>query len=123
VESLTEGNAQRISTWLSFACLTHLAAAMPSRPSRDGNFKSMLWQTIYCWNCCFYISIHDMKSAEKQYKFINSETGYVIHYHTLNCDRAEEKVKEELDNVKAQVAIKNDIFVGTVYWEVVKDEE
>jgi hypothetical protein len=45
----------------------------------------------------------------------------VIHYHTLNCDRAEDKVKEELDNVKAQVAIKNNIFVGTVYWELVKD--
>jgi len=64
-----------------------------------------------------------MKPAEKQYKFINSETGYVIHYHTLNCDRAEDKIKEELENVKAKVAIKNNIFVGTVYWEVVKDGE
>lgn len=64
-----------------------------------------------------------MKPAEKQYKFINSETGYVIFYHTLNCDQPEQKVKEELDNVKAQVAIKNNIFVGTVYWELVKDCE
>lgn len=64
-----------------------------------------------------------MKPAEKQYKFINSETGYVIYYHTLNCDQPQDKVKEELDNIKAQVAIKNNIFVGTVYWELVKDCE
>ncbi|MHB8206672.1 hypothetical protein [Mucilaginibacter sp.] len=64
-----------------------------------------------------------MKPAEKQYKFINSETGYVIHYHTLNCDKPQDEVKVELDNVKAQVAIKNKIFVGTVYWEVVKECE
>ena len=64
-----------------------------------------------------------MKAAEKRYKFINSETGYVIHYYTLNCEQPEEKLKEELDNVKAQVAIKNNIFVGTVYWEVMKEGE
>jgi hypothetical protein len=64
-----------------------------------------------------------MKTADKQYKFINSETGYVIYYHTLNCDQPEDKLKQELENVKAQVAIKNKIFVGTVYWEEVKEEK
>jgi hypothetical protein len=64
-----------------------------------------------------------MKTAEKRYKFINSETGYVIYYHTQNCDLPEDKLKEELESVKAKVAIKNNIFVGTVYWEVMKEGE
>jgi hypothetical protein len=63
-----------------------------------------------------------MKPAEKHYKFINSETGYVIYYHTISCDCADEKIKEELEKVKAQVAIKNNIFVDTVFWEEIKDE-
>jgi hypothetical protein len=64
-----------------------------------------------------------MKPACKQYKFINSETGYAIYYHTLKTvGLATEKIKEELDKVKAQVAIKYNIFVGTVYWEEIKEE-
>lgn len=64
-----------------------------------------------------------MKPADKHFKFINSETGYVIYYHTLNCDCADEKLKEELEKVKALVAVKNNIFVGTVYWEELKTDE
>jgi len=65
-----------------------------------------------------------MNTADKRYKFINSETGYVIYYHTQNCDGlTNDKLKEELEKVKAQVAIKNNIFVGTVYWEELKDGE
>jgi len=63
-----------------------------------------------------------MKPADKRYKFINSETGYVIYYHTLNSDCTTEKLKDELEKVRAQVAIKNNIFIGTVYWEEIKEE-
>ncbi len=64
-----------------------------------------------------------MKPVDKRYKFINSETGYVIHYHTLKSDCTGPKEKLELENVKAQVAIKNHIFVGTVYWEEIKEDK
>ena len=64
-----------------------------------------------------------MKAAGKHYKFINSETGYAIYYHTLKTvGLAADKIKEELEKVKAQVAIKYNIFVGTVYWEEIKED-
>jgi hypothetical protein len=64
-----------------------------------------------------------MKPAGKQYKFINSETGYAIYYYTLKTvELASDKIKEELEKVKAQVAIKYNIFVGTVYWEEIKED-
>jgi hypothetical protein len=64
-----------------------------------------------------------METAEKHYKFINSKTGYAIFYHSLKADLSAEKVKEELEKVKAQVAIKNEIFADTIYWEEIKEEE
>ena len=60
-------------------------------------------------------------AVDKRYKFINGETGYVIHYHTLHCDPSENKSKDELENVKKQVAIKNNILVSTIYWEEIKE--
>lgn len=62
-----------------------------------------------------------MKPGSKQYKFINSETGYIIYYHTIDSNMEKVKIKEELEKVKAQVAVKNNIFSGTVYWEEVKE--
>lgn len=64
-----------------------------------------------------------MKPAGKKYKFINSETGYAIYYHTLKTvGAAADKIKEELEKVKTQVAIKYNIFVGAVYWEEIKED-
>jgi len=62
-----------------------------------------------------------METAEKRYKFINGETGYAIHYYTLNCRLPKERTKEELENVKKQVAVKNKILVSTIYWEEIKE--
>jgi len=62
-----------------------------------------------------------MEPADKHYKFINGETGYAIHYHTLNCEQPQDKTKEELEKVKKRVAIKNNILVSTIYWEEIKD--
>ena len=64
-----------------------------------------------------------MKTTDKHYKFINSETGYVIYYYTLKPDIPDENIKKELENVRAQVAIKNNIFVGTVFWEEIRETE
>jgi hypothetical protein len=64
-----------------------------------------------------------MKAADKHYKFVNSETGYVIFYHSISCNRNEDEIKAELENVKAQVAIKNNLFVGTIFWQELKEGE
>lgn len=62
-----------------------------------------------------------MKKPNKHYKFINSQTGYVIYYYSINDALAAEKIKQELEKVKAQVAIKNGIYLDTVYWEEIKE--
>ena len=62
-----------------------------------------------------------MKKPNKHYKFINSKTGYVIYYHSISDDLEAEKTKEELEKIRAQVAIQNGIYLGTVYWEEIKD--
>ncbi|MGZ3750670.1 MAG: hypothetical protein ACXVB0_17095 [Mucilaginibacter sp.] len=63
-----------------------------------------------------------MGKPNRHYKFINSKTGYVIYYHSINDNLKEEKIKEELDKIKVHVAIQNGIYVDTVYWEEIKDE-
>lgn len=62
-----------------------------------------------------------MKKSNKHYKFINSQTGYVIYYYSINDALAAEKIKIELEKIKAQVAIKNGIYLDTVYWEEIKE--
>ena len=62
-----------------------------------------------------------MKKPNKHYKFINSKTGNVIHYHSMVENADKQKVKDELDAIKKDVAIKNGIYLGTVYWEEIKD--
>ena len=63
-----------------------------------------------------------MNTADKHYKCINSKTGYVIFYSSLSTKLSPDEVKAELEKIKAQVAIKNGIYEGTLYWEEVKDE-
>ena len=62
-----------------------------------------------------------MKKSSKHYRFINSKTGYVIYYYSIDGDPGPEKIKEELEKVQAKVAIQNGIFVETVFWEEIKD--
>jgi hypothetical protein len=64
-----------------------------------------------------------MSQADKHYKFINSETGYVIYYYSIKPSTSPDDTKKELESVKAQVAVKNNIFVGTVFWEEIKETE
>lgn len=61
------------------------------------------------------------KADKKHYRFINSQTGNALFYHSLDADLTEEEGKAELDKVKAQVAIQNSLFVDIVYWEEDKD--
>lgn len=62
-------------------------------------------------------------AADKHYKFINSKTGNVIFYHSLKSDIGADQIKVELDKIKAQVASQNAVFLDTVYWEEIKEEE
>ena len=64
-----------------------------------------------------------MKAHDKHYNLINNATGYAIYYHTLSGELETNKIKEELEKVKVQVAIKNNIFVETIFWQEIKDGE
>jgi hypothetical protein len=64
-----------------------------------------------------------MNTAGKHYKIINSRTGNIIHYCSLDVHLAAEEVKIELDKIRAQVATKNGLSVDTIYSEEIKVEE
>jgi len=64
-----------------------------------------------------------MKAPDKHYKLINNVTGYAIFYHTLSSELEPAKMKEELEKVKAQVAVKNNIFIETIFWQEIKDDD
>ncbi len=58
----------------------------------------------------------------KHYKFINSKTGYVIYYYTINEPLNTDEAKAELEKIKAKVATENSLFADTIYWEEIKEE-
>jgi hypothetical protein len=64
-----------------------------------------------------------MSTVDKHYKFINSKTGYVIYYHSVKPEIEADELKEALERIKDQVAISNNIYRETVYWEEIKDEQ
>ncbi|MFD1257656.1 hypothetical protein ACFQ3S_12680 [Mucilaginibacter terrae] len=64
-----------------------------------------------------------METPVKHYKFINSRTENVIYYYTVEGNLNPEQIKEKLNIIKAQVAVTNGVFLDTVYWEEIKDED
>lgn len=64
-----------------------------------------------------------METPLKHYKFVNSKTGNIIYYHSVSASLNADQVKEQLETVKAQVASNIGMFLETVYWEEIKDEE
>lgn len=64
-----------------------------------------------------------MKADNKHFKFINSQTGNTLFYHSCAVERNAEELKAELDKIKAQVASTNGLFLDIVYWEEIKDDE
>lgn len=63
-----------------------------------------------------------MNTADKHYKFINSRTGYVIFYKSLSKNLNQDQLQAELEKIKEQVAVKNGLHHGTVYWEEITDD-
>ncbi|UEG52016.1 hypothetical protein LLH06_13695 [Mucilaginibacter daejeonensis] len=64
-----------------------------------------------------------METPVKHYKFINSRTDNVIYYHSLESNLSPEQVREKLETLKAQVARNNGVFLDTIYWEEIKENE
>lgn len=62
-----------------------------------------------------------METDAKHYKFINSKTGNTIYYYTLSGELNQEQTRQQLDSVKAEVAVSNGVFLETIYWEEVKE--
>ena len=64
-----------------------------------------------------------MDKPVKHYKFINSKTDNVIYYYSVESNLDEEQITEKLNVIKQEVAVTNGIFLGTVYWEEIKNED
>ena len=64
-----------------------------------------------------------MKTDNKHYKFINSQTGNTIFYHQVEKAFTGNELKAILEKVKAQVATQNALPVNIIYWEEVKDNK
>lgn len=63
-----------------------------------------------------------MKTDNKHYQFVNSQTGNAIFYHSISIELTDDEVRIELDKIKSQVATQNTLPVNVVYWEEVKSK-
>ena len=63
-----------------------------------------------------------METSLKHYKFVNSKTDNIIYYYSVDASLNPDQVKEQLETVKAQVAVTNGLFSQTVYWEEINEE-
>jgi hypothetical protein len=62
-----------------------------------------------------------MKTDNKHYKFINSQTGNAIFYHQVDGKLKPDELKAELEKIKAHAATQNALPINIIYWEEVKD--
>lgn len=62
-----------------------------------------------------------MNTNCKKYKFVNSQTGNTIYYHSVEEELDEAALREYLDKIKAHVASQNGLYVDIVYWEELKE--
>lgn len=58
-----------------------------------------------------------MNTALDYYEFVNSQTENVIEHFSLPSDTREERRSEALEKKRVEVAIKNRLYVGLVYWK------
>lgn len=64
-----------------------------------------------------------METTARHYKFINSQTGNAIFYYTISDNLPNEKLRQQLETIKAEVAVSNGMFLDIIYWEEIRDEE
>ncbi|GAB2688779.1 hypothetical protein GCM10027037_09180 [Mucilaginibacter koreensis] len=63
-----------------------------------------------------------METTAKHYKFINVNTGNAIYYYTINSELDASQTQQQLETIKAEVAVSNGVFFDNIYWEEIKDE-
>ena len=59
-----------------------------------------------------------MEQQLDHYEFINSQTGNVICYLTVPNDVSESELAEKLQKRRAELAVKNNLYVELIYWQV-----
>jgi hypothetical protein len=59
-----------------------------------------------------------MEKQLDHYEFINSQTGNVICYLTVPTDISERELTTKLQKKCAELAVKNNLYVGLIYWQV-----
>ncbi|WCT11862.1 hypothetical protein [Mucilaginibacter jinjuensis] len=59
-----------------------------------------------------------MEKQLDHYEFINSQTGNVICYLTVPTDTSERELATKLQKKRAELAIKNNLYVELIYWQV-----
>lgn len=64
-----------------------------------------------------------MNTSVKHYKFINSKTGNVIFYQSLDAALGPNELRDELRKIQEQVATQNGLNVSTIYWEEVAEAD
>lgn len=64
-----------------------------------------------------------MDTLLKHFRFINSKTDNVIFHYSVDSNLDKDQIKIQLEAIKAKVAASNGVFLDTVYWEEVKDNE
>jgi hypothetical protein len=59
-----------------------------------------------------------MEQQLDHYEFINSQTGNVICYLTVPTNISERELNTQLEKKRAELAVRNSLFVGLIYWQV-----
>jgi hypothetical protein len=59
-----------------------------------------------------------MEQQLDHYEFINSQTGNVICYLTVPTNVSEQELSNQLHKKRAELAVKNKLFVELIYWQV-----
>ncbi len=59
-----------------------------------------------------------MEQQSDHYEFINSLTGNVICYLTVSGDTSERERSTKLEQKRAELAVKNNLYVDLIYWQI-----
>ncbi len=58
-----------------------------------------------------------MNAKLDYYEFVNAQTENVIEHFSLPAEITEENKNDALEKKRTEVAIKNRLYVGLIYWK------
>lgn len=61
------------------------------------------------------------KSKHRNYRFINNETDNIIYLLSVPADKQD--VKETLENTKHRLAVENGIYIDSIYYIEIPEDE